>query len=363
MRYQSLPYADVHRFCVKIFSGYGFKQDECEVITDVLLCSDLFGIESHGIQRLIRYHGELSEGFAKVAAQPAVIHETPVSAVIDADKSMGQIVSVRAMKLAIEKAKSTGIGMVSVRNSNHYGIAGYYAEMAVKEDLMGICMTNSEALAVPTFGKRAMLGTNPIALGFPADPVDFLFDAATTVVTRGKVEVYNKNEKPLPDGWAVDADGKPSRNASEIISNIINKLGGGIAPLGGSEELHGSHKGYGLGIIVDIFTGILSTGVTSNHVNATEGHNDTAHFFMAVDYNLFGDKSAIKEHFSKFLQELRDSPKADGKDRIFTHGEKESESKKQKMADGIPINDKTLAEMKMIAESQGVKFDEYFTLA
>jgi len=360
MQYQNLPYADVHRFCIKVFSGYGFTPDECEVITDVLLCSDLFGIESHGIQRLIRYHSEISEGYAKVAAKPVVVHETPISAVIDADKSMGQVISVHAMKLAIEKAKSTGIGMVSVRNSNHYGIAGYYAEMAVKEDLMGICMTNSEAIAVPTFGKRAMLGTNPIALGFPADPVDFLYDAATTVVTRGKVEVYNKNEKPLPDGWAVDTDGHPSSNAGEIINNIINKLGGGISPLGGSEELHGSHKGYGLGIIVDIFTGILSSGATSNHANVTEGLNDIAHFFMAVDYNLFGDKKIIKERFSGFLQELRESPKADGKERIYTHGEKESESKKQKMSDGIPIGDKTLAEMKMIAESQNIKMDDYF---
>jgi len=295
----------------------------------------------------------------KIGAQPVIVYETPVSAVLDADKGMGQVVGVHAMELAIQKAKKAGIGMVSVRNSNHYGIAGYFADMAVREDLMGVCMTNTEAIAVPTFGKKAMLGTSPIAIGLPAGPVNFLFDASTTVVTRGKVEVYNKNEKPLPEGWAVDADGQNSRDAGEVIYNIVKKLNGGIAPLGGSGELHGGHKGYGLGIIVDIFTGILSSGMTSNHVNVIPGQNDIAHFFMAVDYGLFGDKNAIKERFSAFLHELRESPKADGMDRIYIHGEKERESEKQKRIDGIPISAKTIAEMQTIAEFHGIKIREY----
>ena len=361
MLYQTFPYESVRSFCLKVFSGYGFSSRECDIITDVLLCADLFGIESHGIQRLIRYHSEIGDGMVKVDAQSTTMHETPVSAVLDADKGMGQVVGVHAMELAIQKAKTSGIGMVSVRNSNHYGIAGYFADMAVREDLMGICMTNTEAIAVPTFGKKAMLGTSPIALGFPAEPVSFLFDAATTVVPRGKIEVYNKNEKPLPEGWAVDTAGYPSQDAGEILNSIIGKLGGGIAPLGGSGDLHGGHKGYGFGIIVDIFTGILSSGMTSNHVNVTKGQTDIAHFFMALDYTLFGDKKAIKEHFSTFLQELRDSPKADGGERIYIHGEKEFESRDRKLIDGVPINEKTLDEMRMIAGFHGINISDYLS--
>ena len=361
MSYQLYQYEKLKPFCLKVFAGYGFDPGESEIITDVLLCADLYGIESHGIQRLFRYHQEITGGVVKIGAKSTVVHETPVSAVLDANHGMGQIAGVNAMELAIQKAKISGIGMVSVRNSNHYGIAGYFANMAVQEDLMGICMTNTESIAVPTFGKKAMLGTNPVALGFPADPVDFLFDAATTVVPRGKLEVYNKNSKPLPDGWAVDTNGQPCQNAGEIINNLIEKLGGGIAPLGGLGELHGGHKGYGLGIIVDIFTGILSSGMTSNYINTKQGQTNIAHFFMAVDHGLFGDKEAIKEHMSGFLRELRESPKADGKERIYTHGEKEFESKKQKLLSGIPINEKTLAELNEIAGYHGI--EETFVIA
>ena len=359
MFYQTYPYQNIYHFCLKIFAGYGFSVSESRMITDVLLCADLFGIESHGIQRLIRYHHEIGSGMVKVDGSPVTAHETSVSAVIDARKAMGQITGVNATNLAIRKAKENGIGMVAVRNSNHFGIAGFFANMAAQEDLLGICMTNTEAIAVPTFGKKAMLGTSPIALAFPAEPVTFLYDASTTVVPRGKLEVYHKNEKPIPHGWAIDADGQPSQNAGEILSNIIGKLGGGIAPLGGSEELHGGHKGYGLGIIVDLFTGILSSGMTSNHVNVAQGQTDIAHFFMAVDYGLFGKKATIKEHFSAFLRELRESPKAGGQQRIYIHGEKELESKKQKLSKGIPINEKTLGEMRMIAEYHSMDIGQY----
>jgi len=357
MFYKNYSYEKVKRFCINVFAGYGFSGRECEIITDVLLCADLFGTESHGIQRLIRYHTEIGAGMVNVDAVPDVIHETPVSAVIDANKGMGQVVGVRSMELAIKKAQISGIGMISVRNSNHYGIAGYYTEMAAEADLMGICMTNTEAISVPTFGKKAMLGTNPIALSFPADPYNLLFDASTTVVTRGKVEVYNKNEKTLPDGWGINSDGQPCNDAGEVLKNIIEKLGGGISPLGGSTELQGGHKGYGLGLIVDLFTGILSSGSTSNHVNDLKDQTDIAQFYMAVDYGLFGEKKAVKKHLSEFLDELRTSPKAEGQTRIYTHGEKEAESKKQKLTEGIPINERTLDEMRMIAKHHGIDPD------
>ena len=360
MSYMEIKYADAQEFCRDVFDTYGFTRQESELITDVLLRADLWGFESHGIQRLVRYNSEIQWGMVTIDAKPETVFETPVSAVIDAKDAMGQVVSVYGMNMAIEKAQKSGVGMVAVRNSNHYGIAGYYTEMAAKKDMMGICMTNTEAIGVPTFGKKAMLGTNPISLGFPAEPFNFVYDAATTVVPRGKVEVYSKNETPLPDGWAVDTRGYSTPDAADVLKNIIGKLGGGIAPLGGTSELMGGHKGYGLGIIVDLFTGILSSGETSNYLNTRPGRSDIANFFMAVDYGIFGDKAGIKSRFSKFLRELRESPKADGQDRIYTHGEKEAEMMAGRINGSFPVNEKTWQEMQNIAAQQKLDFSNYF---
>jgi LDH2 family malate/lactate/ureidoglycolate dehydrogenase len=344
-------------FCEEVFHSYGFSPEDSKIITDILLRADLYGIESHGVQRLIRYHNEIGSGLVDVRAKPEITHETAISLVIDAHKAMGQLAAFQGMKLAIQKAQTSGCGMVSVCNSNHFGIAGFYSGMASEADLLGICLTNSEAISVPTFGRKAMIGTNPIAFAMPAEPVDFSYDAATTVVPRGKLEVYNKNGKALPDQWALDMEGRPSSNAAEVLHNIIHKLGGGIAPLGGVGELYGGHKGYGLGIIVDILTAGLSGGLTSNYVNVTPGHNGICHFFMAMDYGLFGDKKAIKEKLSTFLRELRESPRAEGCGRIYTHGEKEAEMMAERLNGQIPVHIKTLAELRGIAAAQGIIFD------
>ena len=352
--YYQLDTCKTRAFCVKLFQSYGFSEEESSLITDVLIRSDLYGIESHGVQRLIRYHDEIKSGMVTPGAKPEIVHETKISAVIDANKAMGQLSGIQGMKLAIEKAHVLGCGMVTVRNSNHYGIAGYYAEMACDEDLIGICMTNSEAIAVPTFGAQAMMGTNALALSMPAEPFPFSFDAATTVVPRGTLEVYIKNDKPLPDNWAIDSNGRSTTNTVEVLNSIINKSGGGIAPLGGPGDLHGGHKGYGLGVIVDLFSAILSCGFTSNYVNRTPGLNGICHYFMAVDYGVFGDKAAIKTGMSKYLKEIRESKKAEGRDRIYTHGERKMELMAQRINGQIPVNIKTVDEMKTIAQKQGV---------
>ena len=357
VEYRQIETGRVRRFCEAVFCAYGFSADESRIITDVLIRSDLYGIESHGVQRLIRYHNEIKSGMVDVQAKPEVVHETPISAVVDARKSMGQLAGVAGMKMAIQKARTSGCGMITMRNSNHYGIAGYYTGMAASEDLLGICMTNSEAISVPTFGRQAMIGTNPIALAMPADPQFFSFDAATTVVPRGRLEVYNKNGEFLPEHWALDIEGKPSINAADVLENIIHKLGGGIAPLGGSGELNGGHKGYGLGIIVDLFTAVLSSGLTSNCVNVSPGLNGICHYFMCIDYGIFGDKKTIKANLSRFLRELRESKKAEGQSRIYIHGEKESEMMAVHINGTIPVNEKTLVEMKEIAINQAVFFD------
>ena len=342
--YIRYTYPQLKTFCEDCFKAFGFTDSESEIITDVLLLSDLYGIESHGMQRLARYHKGIEKGLIKVKAKPEVVFETPVSAVIEGNDGMGQLISHKAMNLCIEKAKKSGMAVVTVRNSNHFGIAGYYAKMACDNGLLGMAFTNSEAIMVPTFGRLAMLGSNPIAVAFPAEPYNFFFDASTTVVTRGKLEIYNQLGKPLPEGWALGANGKGSTDASDVLKNIVAKNGGGIMPLGGETEQLGSHKGYGYGMLCELFTSILSMGITSNHTH-TNGKGGTCHGFIAIDPNIFGDANAIKEHLSTFLKELRESPKSEGCDRIYTHGEKEVFAYSDRMENGIDVNINTVAEM------------------
>ncbi|MBQ9009624.1 MAG: Ldh family oxidoreductase [Clostridia bacterium] len=353
MGYVYLDYPELRGFCQSVFCGYGFTEQESGEIADVILAADLNGIESHGVQRMVRYAYEIRSGMVDVHAKPEVVHETPISAVMDAHNAMGQLVGRQAMRLAIEKAKHSGCGMVVVRCSNHYGIAGYYTEMAREVDLLGICMTNTEEIMVPTHGKTPMIGTNPIALSMPADPIPFLFDCATTVVPRGKFEVYAKRGDPVPVGWGVDERGLDSDDASRVLENIIGKAGGGILPLGGSTEMTGGHKGYGLGVIVELFTGILSGGTTADRIYRTGSGSGICQSFIAIDYGLFGNRTEIRASFSEYLDRIRNSPKAEGCTRIYTHGEKEAECRKIRRTTGIPVNEKTLQELRNIAEELG----------
>jgi len=342
--YFNFSYNTLKRFTDEAFKRFGFSDEESAIITDVLLTSDLYGIDSHGLQRLVRYHKSIEKGLIDMKAVPETVRETPVSAVIDGKNGMGQLIAHKAMTTAIEKAKNVGIAIVTVRNSNHYGIAGYYANMACKEGLIGISMTNTKAIMVPTNGRLAMLGSNPIAVAMPAEPYDFFFDSSTTVVTRGKLELYNKLDKPIPEGWALDADGKVSTDPAEVLRNIIGGSGGGILPLGGDTEKNGSHKGYGYGMLCEIFTSILSEGMTSNHTYA-DGVCGICHGFIVIDPALFGDPDEIKARFSEFLGELRASPKAESAERIYTHGEKEHFAYLERMKKGIDVDAVTVGEM------------------
>ncbi len=359
MSYLTYGYEVLKKFCNDAFVNFGFTESEAGIITDVLLLSDLYGIESHGMQRLARYHKGIEKGLIHPEAKAEIVFETPVSAVIEGHDGMGQLIGHFAMEKAIEKAKTSGIAVVTVRNSNHYGIAGYYAKMACDEGLIGFSSTNSEAIMVPTFAKKAMLGSNPIAMAMPAKPYPFFFDSSTTVVTRGKLEMYNKMNKPLPEGWALDKDGKPSTDAGDVLGNIVAKRGGGIMPLGGSTEKLGSHKGYGYGMVAEIFTSILSLGLTSNHTH-TGGKGGTCHGFAAINPAIFGDPAEIEKHFSVFLEELRNAPKADGCDRIYTHGEKEVFAYEDRMKNGIAVNINTVKEMHDMSTYLGMNFESYF---
>ena len=360
MAYVTWSLETLERFCADVFRAFGFSEEEGKQISDVLLTADLYGIESHGMQRMVRYHKGLEKGQIHGDARPEVVFETPVSAVIDGHAGMGQLISAFAMNKAIEKAESAGVGIVSVRNSNHYGIAGYYAQMASKRGLIGFSCTNSEAIMVPTFGREAMLGTNPIAIAAPAEPYPFLFDASTTVVTRGKLEMYNKMGKPLPKGWALDETGAPCDEAPRVLANIVGKNGGGIMPLGGSTEELGSHKGYGWGMVAELFSSILSLGVTSETCCTFPDKTGICHGFAAINPAAFGDAEAIKTHLSEYLLKLRKSALAEGADQIYTHGQKEVLAEANRRTNGIPVNDGTMVELLDLCEYLDLDFASYF---
>lgn len=360
MGYVKWSYPILEHFCYDVFRAFGFSEKESKEIEDVLLTADLFGIESHGMQRMVRYHKGIEKGTIHPKERPEVVFETPVSAVIDGHNGMGQLISIFAMNKAIEKAKTMGIGIVTVRESNHFGIAGYYAKMASDQGLLGMACTNSEAIMVPTFGKKAMLGSNPIAVAMPAEPYPFLFDCSTTVVTRGKLEMYNKMNKPLPQGWALDANGHESTQAPIVLENIVSKRGGGIMPLGGNKEVSGSHKGYGYGMLCELFSSIFSMGVTSEKCCTFPDKTGICHGFAAINPEIFGNPTEIKAHLSEYLEALRESPKAEGESQIYTHGEKEIFAEKDRRENGIPVNDNTMVELANLCAYLKLDFHSYF---
>ena len=343
------------RACMeRIFEKEGFSSEDARAIADVLMQADLFGIESHGAQRLMYYHRNIRSGSVNVSAKPEVLRETPVSALIDGHFGMGALVAQFAMRMAIEKAKQSGVGMAVVRNSSHYGIAGYYTLMAEREGLAAFSMTNTGPIMVPTFGREMMLGTNPMAFCMPADPVPFWFDASTTVVTLGKVEVCQKRGRPMPQGWTIGPDGAPCTDASRMNASILAGERGGILPLGGEGETHGGHKGYGLGIMVEALTGVLAQGMTSPQMCGAHGDH-TCHFLLAFDPAMFGDPADIRARMSAYLAALRASEKMPGCARIYTPGEKAFEAMARRLREGVPVEENTLAEVRQIAGELGVE--------
>lgn len=362
MSYIKFKREQLERLCFDSFCKFGFTEEEAKIITDVLILADLYGVKSHGTQRLARYHKSIENDSIKIGVKPEIVFQTPVSAVIDGHSGMGQVISHYAMNLAIEKARKSGMAIVSVRNSNHYGIAGYYTKMACDAGFIGISTTNSESIAVHTNSRQAILGSNPIAFAMPAEPYPFWFDAATTVVPKGKLEVYNKESKPLPDAWAIGANGETSTDASHVLDCIADKTGsnGGIFVLGGKTEETGSHKGYGFSIICEILSAITSFGSTSNHHVRKKGQGaGTCHSFIVINPEIFGDADLMKKNLSVFLQELRDAKRIDDNIQIYTHGEKEINNMKNTMENGIDVNINTVSEMIELCNYVGLDSTKY----
>ncbi|MCK4836387.1 MAG: Ldh family oxidoreductase [Candidatus Aminicenantes bacterium] len=350
-------------FCFQVFEKMGVSPEDARTTTDVLVQANLRGIDSHGVARLIRYVKGLQEGVMVARPEEKVIVETPTTVTIDAGAGLGQPVSYRAMEMAIKKAKKYGCGFATVGNSNHFGIAGYYAMMALEHDMIGICTTNAAVLVVPTFSRDAMYGTNPIALAVPAgEERPWIMDMATSTVPRGKLEVYNRQEKPLPLGWATDEQGLPTTDASRVLDNFVNRAGGGLLPLGGAgEELRG-YKGYGIGILVEILSSVLSgaaylTAVYPKDSNGKPLPANLGHFFGAWRLDAFREPTQFEADMDKLIRHLKGGQRAEGASRIFVHGEKEFEEVDRRRKQGIPLSGKVEASLKEIASELGVAYN------
>ncbi|HEY7588184.1 MAG TPA: Ldh family oxidoreductase [Thermoplasmata archaeon] len=345
----------LRHFCEQVLMNLGVPLQDARVTTDVLVLADLRGIDSHGVARLQRYVTGLKEGYMKPTDQSTIVRETKATALLDGGQSLGQVVGRRGMELAIRKAKDTAVGLVTVRNSNHYGIAGYYSLMALEHELIGVSMTNAAPLVVPTFGSTSVLGTNPISLTAPADKErPFVLDMATSVVPRGKIEVYNRKGKPIPDGWAVDETGKGTTNPGAVLNALAKRLGGGLLPLGGEGEEFSGHKGYGLALLVDVLSGVLSGAATGLHVYLDEKKPDVGHFFMAIDPAAFRPIGEFKRDMDRLARELKESPKAHGQPRIYVAGEKSYARMEKYRREGIPLGVKVVEDLKKISNDLGV---------
>jgi len=342
-------------FCSDLFVKMGMRSDDARMAADVLAAADVRGIHSHGVGRILRWVDCIESGMMIPDAEMEIAHDTPTSLIVDAHGGPGAPVSVRTMKLVIEKAGISGTAFGSVRNSNHFGIAGYYAMMALEHEMLGIAMTNTPALAVPTFGRQVMFGTNPIAFAAPADREKaFVLDMATSVVPRGKIEVYDKKNQAIPLGWAVDKTGRPTTDAHRILDDMYHRLGGGVLPLGGAGEAFGGHKGFGLAIMVDILCAALSGAPMGSELSDTDPSKRASHFFGAIQISGFRDPSAFRRDMDRTLQSLRICPPAEGEERVYFAGLKEFEKEQDARKLGIPLPEKTRQLLRRMGEKYGV---------
>ncbi len=337
-----IPAEDLKQFMADTFTAVGVPEEDAELCSEVLITSDLRGIESHGIGRLKMYYDRIKKGIQQPVTRFEVLREAPATALVDGHDGMGQVIAVKAMQMAINKAREYGMGSVAVRNSSHFGIDGYYPLMAIKAGMVGMSFTNARPSISPTFGVQPMLGTNPIAFGAPSDEeCPFLFDGATSIVQRGKYEVLSRLEKPGLEGWAIDQQGRDITDANLLLKGLADDTAA-LLPLGGAGESLGGHKGYGLAVMVEIFSSAFQNGAFLQTLigideNGQTRPNRLGHFFMALNIESFTDLDSFKETTGQILRGLRAARKAPGCERIYTAGEKEFEMEKINRKRGIPI--------------------------
>jgi L-2-hydroxycarboxylate dehydrogenase (NAD+) len=343
----------LRRFVAELLTSLDVPPQDAWTTADVLVAADLRGVDSHGVARLYQYVKRIRGGLIEVHPKIEVVHETPVSLRIDAGNGLGQVASLMAMNRVIEKAQQSGIGLATVFHSNHFGIAGYYAMMALKYHMVGWAFTNTTPLVMPTFGKQVMTGTNPIAVAVPAkDERPWVLDMATSVVPRGKLEVAARQGKTMPAGWAVDKNGLPTTDPKAALD------GGAPMPLGGSREL-GGHKGYDLAILVDILSGILSGSDYGPHLAGfwgTEQPSNIGHFFMAIKPDLVLPIGEFRERMDHLIRELKETPPAVGAERVLVAGQPEDEATERHKVIGVPLDAKTVDGLRTLSTELGVPF-------
>lgn len=350
-----MSYADAYKDCVwvdfsvmesfmkDVLMKSGIPKGDADVISDILIESDKMGIDSHGIGRLKPiYIDRIDAGILNPITKIDVIKDDKTAVVLDGNNGMGHVVSKKAMEMAIDKAKEYGMGMVAVRNSTHYGIAGYYAKMAVEAGMIGVTGTNARPSIAPTFGVENMLGTNPLTWGIPTDDeFPFILDCATSVSQRGKIEVYGRMGKDLPAGWVIDDEGKTRTDTAQVLIDLT-KGKAALTPLGGIGDLTGGYKGYGYATVVEILSAALQDGAFMKGLNGTDENGKPipyplGHFFIAIDPQRFMGLEIFKKIAGTILRELRESQKAPGEDRIYTAGEKEFLAWEYRKVHGCPV--------------------------
>ena len=356
---QLFTYNQLFTFTKSIFKKIGCNETDAETATKALLSADLRGVDSHGVARLGGYVRLWEAERVNGCPEIKIIHETPSTAVVDGDRGLGLVVAPYAMQVAINKASQVGTGWVSVQNSNHFGIAGYHAMMALPHDMIGIAMTNASALVAPTFSSQRMLGTNPIAVAIPAGTEQpFVADFATTTASNGKLEILQRKEQDTPAGWVQTKTGAPSVNANEL------KQGGAMLPLGGDRE-HGSHKGYMLGSIVDIFSGVLSGANFGPWVPPFPAYvpmpenmpgNGIGHFFGAMRIDAFRSAYEFKSNMDKWIQEFKKAKTIEGFQKVIIPGEPETAMEIERMEKGISLVQSVAEDLKQLGEKFSVIF-------
>ena len=355
------PWDTLINFVTDAFVGYGIPREDAEICTDILLESDRRGIESHGCNRFKPiYLDRIKAGIQNPITDFEVVKETPCTAVVDGHDGMGQVIGYKSMQMAIDKAKKYGMGMVAVRNSCHYGIAGYYATMATTQGCIGITGTNARPSVAPTFGVDGMFGTNPLTIGIPTDEeFDFVIDCATSITQNGKIEYYERIGEDVHPGTIIGRDGKEiSGDAGEALKKIRSG-DAALTTLGGIGEALGGYKGYGYAMVIELLSAALQDG---NYGKALNGKDENGklvpyhlgHFFIAIDTGHFVGEEETRKKAGEIIRSVRNSTKAPGCDRIYTAGEKEYDIWQQRKDSGVPINESVQKEMNEVRDELGL---------
>ncbi|HPE69028.1 MAG TPA: Ldh family oxidoreductase [Thermotogota bacterium] len=355
-----IPFEWMQDFMQAVFVAAGVPEEDAQVCTDVLLAADKRGIDSHGIGRLKPiYIDRIQQGILNPVTRIEILRDGPATAVVDGNNGMGHVIGVRCMEMAIEKARTYGLGMVVARNSTHYGIAGYYGLMASEQDMIGLTGTNARPSIAPTFGVENMLGTNPMTWVMPTDEgFPFFLDCATSITQRGKIEVYEREGKQIPEGWVIGKDGQIRTDTSQILKDLTSG-NAALLPLGGAGEQTGGYKGYGYATVVEILSAALQGGSFLKMLSGFDAGGNRVpyplgHFFLAINIDAFTDVDSFKQITGDILRELRHSLRAPGQPRIFTPGEKEHDAWMQRKDKGVPVNDPLKKDMEALRESLGL---------